>query len=86
MIFYVYIIICTSKKGKQTHYTGHTNNLRRRYEEHKAGKGKGARYTRGKKLCLAHYEDYFTRKDAMKREKEIKKLSVTEKRKLIFNK
>ena len=84
MIFYVYILICTSKKGKISHYTGHTNNMRRRYEEHKKGKGNGARYTKGKRLLLGHYEELLTRKDAIKREHEIKKYSIKQKRALIL--
>ena len=46
-VFYVYILNTIGKNNKRRFYTGYTNDLYRRLEEHKAGKG--ARFTKGKK-------------------------------------
>jgi len=83
-IYYVYILETISKKNKKWYYTGYTNNLHRRVEEHKSGKG--ARFCRGKKeIRLKYFETYRERSDAMRRELEIKSLSRKEKIKLIKN-
>jgi putative endonuclease len=82
-IFYVYILEITSKKGKKSYYTGYTNNLLRRLEEHR--NRKGARYTRGKKLEMKYFETHTDRKTAMRRELEIKSFSKQQKKELINN-
>lgn len=72
MPFYVYLIRCTNKHGKVSHYTGYTNNIVRRFNEHR--EGKGARYFRGKNdLFMITYETFNTQREAMRRELEIKK-------------
>lgn len=80
------MIVCLDKKGKHSHYTGHTNNLRRRFKEHEDGKGRGARYTRGRIIFLAYYESFKTRTEAVRREIAIKKLSFKAKVALIQKK
>jgi putative endonuclease len=81
-VFYVYILNTIGKNNKRRFYTGYTNDLYRRLEEHKAGKG--ARFTKGKKkIELKYVETYVNRKEAMKRELEIKTFSRKEKAKLI---
>ena len=83
-VYYVYILETISKKNKKWYYTGYTNNLHRRVEEHKSGKG--ARFCRGKKqIKLKYFETFRERSDAMRRELEIKSLSRKEKIKLIKN-
>jgi putative endonuclease len=73
-----------SKKNKKWYYTGYTNNLYRRLEEHKTGKG--ARFCRGRKeIKLKYFETFRERSEAMRRELEIKSLSRKEKIKLIKN-
>ena len=75
---YVYMIRC--KDGSL--YTGWTNNLEKRFRNH--CKGKGAKYTRGRgPLELVYYETFEDKREAMKREYEIKKLKKSEKEKLI---
>ena len=66
-------------------YTGITNNLERRVNMHK--KGKGALFTKffGVKEVL-YTEDSQTRSTAMKREREIKKLVRSKKLELIQTK
>lgn len=81
-VFYVYILNTIGKNNKRRFYTGYTNDLYRRLEEHKAGKG--ARFTKGKKkIELKYVETYVNRKEAMKRELEIKTYSRKEKAELI---
>ena len=81
--FYVYILECIDKKGKVSYYTGSTKNLHKRIDEHI--KGKGARYTKGKKVNLVFYESYLSNSDARKREIEIKSLTTENKKKLFSN-
>jgi len=81
-VFYVYILNTIGKNNKRRFYTGYTNDLYRRLEEHKSGKG--ARFTKGKnKIELKYVETYVNRKEAMKRELEIKTYSRKEKAELI---
>jgi len=67
-MFYVYVIKST-KKG--TLYTGHTEDIERRIEQH--NKGLLGRYTKNKGPWeLVYSETYKTRSEAMKREKYLK--------------
>jgi len=74
----VYILSC--KDG--TLYTGITDNLPRRLEQHRTGKG--AKYTRGRgPLLLVYREDAESYAAALKREYQIKQLSRSDKLRLI---
>jgi len=74
---YVYIVECSDS----TFYTGWTNNLEKRIAMH--SNGTGAKYTKGRgPVKLIYNEEFEDKKDAMKREYEIKKL--TRKAKLIL--
>ena len=55
--------------------------MKRRLEEHK--NGRGAKFCRGKKIELKYFETYTERKEAMRRELEIKTFSRKEKFELI---
>ena len=67
---YIYIVECSDG----TFYTGWTNNLEKRIAMH--SNGLGAKYTKGRgPVKLMHYEEFEDKKDAMKREYEIKKLT-----------
>ncbi len=80
--YYVYILETITKNNKKRFYTGYTNNLQRRLEEHK--KGTGAKFCRGKKsIRLKYFETFLKRSTAMKRELEIKTYSRKEKIQLI---
>lgn len=80
-INYTYILLCKDN----TLYTGWTNNLRGRIEAH--NKGLGAKYTRGRlPVSLVYWEAFYTKEEAMKREREIKKLKRDRKMKLIMMK
>lgn len=77
---YTYILECSDG----SYYTGWTNNLKKRIDEH--NNGTGAKYTRGRApVILKYYEQYNTKQKAMKREYEIKKLTRKEKQILINN-
>ncbi|MFW9969229.1 MAG: GIY-YIG nuclease family protein [Candidatus Odinarchaeota archaeon] len=81
-VFYVYILEVMAKNGKKRYYTGYTNNLYRRWKEHR--NGSGAKFCRGKKLVeLKYFETYQSRKEAMRRELQIKSFSREQKTELI---
>ena len=67
--FYIYIL--KSTKGKAVTYVGYTKNLKNRLKLH--NKGKGAKFTRGRKWKLIYKEKIKTKKMAMSREHFIKK-------------
>jgi len=78
-VVFVYILECSDK----TLYAGWTNNMEKRLQEHNEGKS-GARYTRGRRpVRLVYREPCTTKSDALKREREIKKLSRAQKLLLI---
>ena len=73
-MWFVYIIKCVDNSL----YTGSTNDLERRFEKHK--NGKGAKYTRShipEKIVFSEKCD--NKILALKREREIKNLTHTEK-------
>lgn len=75
---YTYILRC----GDGSLYTGWTNHLKKRLEDHNLGKG--AKYTRAHlPVILVYYEVFGTKEEAMKREASIKKLSRSQKERLI---
>jgi putative endonuclease len=81
MMYHIYILEC---RGGSL-YTGIAQNVSRRFQEHKTGKG--GRYTRShpaKKIVYS--EPHKNKSFALKREIQIKKLSRREKMKLIRSK
>lgn len=75
---YTYIVKCSD----ETFYTGWTNDLEKRIEMHNSGKG--AKYTKARlPVELVYYEVFDTKEEAMSREWHIKRLSRSEKQKLI---
>jgi len=78
MPFYVYILICCDG----SFYTGYTKNIDARIKLHQ--NGKGARYTKAHKpQKLEYIETFELRSLAMKREREIKKLTHLQKQILV---
>jgi len=78
MPYYVYILLC--KDG--SYYTGYAEDVKRRVERHK--KGQGARYTRmHEPEKIVYVEEFDSRSEAMKREREIKSLSHSKKQRLV---
>lgn len=80
-VFYVYILKCIDKTQKISYYTGSTQNLFHRFDQHLTGKG--AKYTKGKQLEIVYYETFLTLKEARQREAEIKTLTQDQKINLI---
>lgn len=79
--YYTYILKCSD----DTYYTGYTTDLKKRIETH--NEKKGAKYTRGRTpVTLMYYEEFETRTEALKREAQIKKLSLSQKLKLMSSK
>ena len=69
MSYYVYML--KSLGQKKTTYVGYTNNLQKRVKLH--NKGKGAKFTKGRKWKLIYKECYETRSKALSREYYLKK-------------
>ena len=75
---FVYILKC--RNG--TYYTGYTANIDKRIKRH--NKGHGAKYLRGRlPVTLAYSKEYRYYKNALKAEKELKKLTHAQKEKLV---
>ena len=70
MTYFVYVI-CSNKDCKLITYVGYTNNLKKRLNLH--NKGKGAKFTRGRRWKIIYTEKYDTKKEAKSREYYIKK-------------
>ena len=78
-MYYLYIIKCADK----TLYSGITTDLVRRVKEHNTSK-KGAKYTRSRRpVKLAYSKKFRNRSTASKAEAKLKKLSRSEKLKLV---
>lgn len=78
-MYYVYIVRCADN----TFYTGITNDLEKRIENHNTSKT-GAKYTRARRpVELIYKVAYENQSLAKKREAEIKNLTRAQKTKLI---
>ncbi len=78
IIHYVYIVKCADN----TLYTGWTTDLAGRIKAHNCGKG--AKYTKGRgPVILCYSESFETMGEALKRERQIKKLNRAKKLKII---
>ena len=78
--WFVYILRC----GDGTLYTGITDDVQRRLEMHRSGKG--AKYTRGRgPLKLRYQQVCESYSHALRREVQIKRLNRQEKLKLLGN-
>ncbi len=69
MSFYVYMLKSMSRKTVT--YVGYTNNLKNRLLLH--NRGKGAKFTRGRKWKLIYKEKINSKKEAISREYYIKR-------------
>ena len=75
---YTYMLECADG----TLYTGWTNDVQKRLAAHNTGQG--AKYTRSRRpVCLVYAEAHEDRKEAMRREAAIKRLSRKQKLLLI---
>ena len=75
---YTYMVRCRD----DSLYTGWTNHLEKRVEDHNSGRG--AKYTKSRRPEeLVYYEQFETKEEAMRREWEIKQLTRKQKEKLL---
>jgi len=81
MKYYVYILSCADK----TYYTGITNNINRRLEEHQSGKTSNSYTARRLPVKLVFYATFTNVSIAIQTEKQIKKWSRAKKKALIEN-
>jgi len=78
MRYFVYVLRC--RNG--AYYTGYTRNIERRMRQHM--RGIGSRYVRTHKPeRIVYTEEFETRSQAMKREREIKQLSRAKKDEMV---
>jgi len=71
-------VIYVLKLFDGTYYTGYTNDLVRRMQEHR--EGTGSRYVKGRRpFQLVYQEKHSSIKEAMRWERKIKKMSRSEK-------
>ena len=76
--FFVYIALCANN----SYYIGSTSNLLEREKQHNAGHG--SRYTqRHRPVRIIYSEKFLTRKEAVKRELQLKGWSKIKKDRLI---
>lgn len=79
-MFYFYMVRCSDN----TLYSGKTNNLKRRINEHNSVDSKSARYTKTRRpVVLVYSEKFKTIKEALRREHEVKQWSKPRKEKLL---
>lgn len=80
MSYFVYIL----RTSLNTLYIGQTNNLKNRLKEHQNKTSKSAKYVRYfDSVELVYSEKYSTRKEALKREVQLKKWSKAKKEALV---
>lgn len=83
MKYFVYML----RTSSNTIYTGQTNNLEKRIKEHKSKNSKSAKYIRYfDSFELVYHETYSSRKEAMRRETQLKNWPKAKKEALILNK
>ncbi len=81
MSFYTYIAKCRDS----SFYTGYCKNLDSREKKHNLGKG--AKYTKQRRpVKIIYFEEFKTKIEAMRRERQIKKWSRIGKEKLVSKK
>ena len=79
-MYYVYMLKCADGSL----YTGYTNDLQKRVGVHNSGRY--AKYTKSRlPVRLVYSEEHESKSSALKREAEIKKLTRSQKEKLIQN-
>jgi putative endonuclease len=77
-MYYTYILRCNDNSL----YTGYTNRLSYRIRMHQ--EGKGAKYTKGRApVQLVYVETFETKREALRREYELKRLTKKQKEALV---
>ena len=78
-LYYVYILKCSDN----TYYTGVTNDIYRRLNEHQEGKDANSYTFKRKPVQLVFYTEFSNVEVAIEKEKQIKKWSKNKKEALI---
>ena len=78
-VYYVYIIECNDA----TLYVGVTNDIERRFAEHRDGAHLGSYTAKRRPVRLAYFEIFQWIEDAIRREKQLKGWSAPKKRALM---
>lgn len=79
MAHYVYVLSC----GDGSYYTGYTTDVEERLKAHR--EGRGAKYTRGRgPLQLIYTEEFEDKREAMRREWEIKHRLTRKEKEALF--
>lgn len=79
MAHYVYVLSC----GDGSYYTGYTTDVEERLKAHR--EGRGAKYTRGRgPLQLIYSEEFDDKREAMRREWEIKHRLTRKEKEALF--
>lgn len=81
-LYYVYILRCSDN----TYYTGVTNDVVRRFNEHQEGKDSNSYTFKRKPVQLVFYTEFSNIEVAIEKEKQIKKWSKNKKEALIDGK
>ncbi len=77
-MFYMYILLCSDG----SYYTGHTDQLEKRIEEHQAGVYEG--YTKSRRpVKIVFQQSFSTREEAFSAERKVKKWSKRKKEAMI---
>ena len=79
--YFVYILKCYLKKSF-SFYTGYSKDISKRIEQHKKSQSRYMKRFKGE-IELVYFETFPSKKEALKRENEIKKLSKSKKKELI---
>lgn len=80
-MYYFYILRCSDNSL----YSGIAKDVKKRLREHNSKGGRGAKYTRAKgPVNLVYTEEYIDVKEAMRRERQVKKMRKSEKENLIM--
>ena len=70
MTYFVYMLKCVSSVKKRT-YVGYTNNISIRLKKHNSNKG--AKSTKGYKWVLVYKKKFYSKKNALSFEYQLKK-------------
>lgn len=70
MFYYVYVLLCFKKSREIELYIGSCNDLKKRYKKHKNKKVKTT--LKFDTITLIYYEACLNKKDAIKRERQLK--------------
>ncbi len=79
--YYIYILLCSDN----SYYIGVTNNLEERVLQHQNGFYSGSYTFKKRPLNLVYFEEFIDVKQAIEREKQLKKWSRVKKEALVNN-